>query len=204
MQCLPTSDVLEIINHREGQQAEVPAKPFPSLLQLFYWEKLSTRMLRFFHSWKICGFLDVMTAETCRFCVCLQTVQKILINGLLTDSLGLAATVNSWGYLLFGFFMSQDIERHQEMSLSLDISVCKHWAMWNSHKCHDWNKRKESSVSMAVVLLFCYQHGVTQGYHRLLSLSGDHFRDCSKKIKYIIFSPFWFLLLHVPYPQCQE
>lgn len=69
------------------------------------------------------------------------------------------------------------------MSLSLDISVCKDWAMWNSHKCHDRNKRKESSVSMAVVLLFCYQHEVTQGYHRLLSLSGDHFRDCSKKKK---------------------
>lgn len=89
------------------------------------------------------------------------------------------------------------------MSLSLDISVCKHWAMWNSHKCHDWNKRKESSVSMAVVLLFCYQHGVTQGYHRLLSLSGDHFRDCSKKNKIynfltILISAFSWTLSTVP------
>lgn len=94
-------------------QTEVPAKPFPSLFQLFYWEKLSARMLRFFHSWKnlVWGvggvlpwrFLGLMTAEACRLCIYLQTVQKLLINGLLTNSLGLGATVNARGYLLLVF-----------------------------------------------------------------------------------------------------
>lgn len=148
-------------------QTGVPAKPCLSLFQVFYWEKLSARTLRFFHSWKSLlgrgllpwGFLDVMTAEGCRCWICLQIVQKLLVTGLLSDSLGLTATVNAWGYLILVCSASGHWKApgnvfepwHQEMSLSLDISVCKDWAMWHSHKCH--HRKKFSLHGSAAALL---------------------------------------------------
>lgn len=193
-------------------QTGVPAKPCLSLFQVFYWEKLSARTLRFFHSWKSLlgrgllpwGFLDVMTAEGCRCWICLQIVQKLLVTGLLSDSLGLTATVNAWGYLLLVCSASGHWKApgnvfepwHQEMSLSLDISVCKDWAMWHSHKCH--HRKKVQSPWQ------CCCSAVSMGFHCVvtgfLSLSGVHLRGWSRKLKYSLFSLSWFLLLHVPYP----
>lgn len=153
-------------------QTEGPEKPFPSLLQLFYWEKLSARMLRFFPFFLEKSGGEGGLAMKIPGCDDSRGLQALYLSSNSAETLDKwfvdwqSGPYSKWKCLrlfTFLFLTPLDIERHQEMSLSLDFSVCKDWAMWHSHKCHD---SKESSVSMAVLLLFC-QHGVTLCYHRL-------------------------------------
>lgn len=64
--------------------------------------------------------------------------------------------------IYFWFLMPLDTERRQEMSVSLDISVCK-----DCDSLTNVTIGKNGSVSTAALLLFCYQHVVTLCYHKL-------------------------------------